>query len=208
MKSPGISIEEHDLSLKGKGEECQMELIGQCCCSCQFQLEDHSHPHTDGKSMTAIRGYICAPSPEEWAYGEVDRPIAMSGWPKHSCGCELYMKRKEVIQKPQELWFPLVGVQRGSLLKIKEVLYKQQERICPHNEEHDQYRQKLGYVRDGFDNHRSVCLTCFEKHSDRANYRFHSPHNSLAIIRFIEITDNCEKSWTDTSELSKKVDEE
>lgn len=63
------------------------------------------------------------------------------------------------------------------------------EHICPHDVEHDNIRKMDGYVRDAFDNHRSVCIECFKKHKDRRKKRFHSPHYSYAIAVFLDITD-------------------
>jgi len=39
---------------------CQKERWNSCCCSCEWQYVDRSHPGTDGKSCTNTRGYICA----------------------------------------------------------------------------------------------------------------------------------------------------
>lgn len=52
----------------------------QCCCECKNRLTDYSHPWTDGKKASKIRGYICH-VPE---YG-----FTHSGWCEHSIGCEL-----------------------------------------------------------------------------------------------------------------------
>jgi hypothetical protein len=74
-------------------EECWLNTTRQCCCSCTYQLIDMGHPHTNGTTISTPRGFICAPSPEEWAYGENGRPVAHSEWTEHSCGCELYRLR-------------------------------------------------------------------------------------------------------------------
>lgn len=57
---------------------------GQCCCSCQFHVPDLSHPCTDGKMITAQRGWICfLPELED---------AGISGWPEHGA-CECYQRR-------------------------------------------------------------------------------------------------------------------
>lgn len=66
---------------------CQLEEppFYQCCCRCQYLVEDRSHPHTDGQSMANIRGYIC---------GAPEMGYMMSGWPRHSVGCEMFSDRE------------------------------------------------------------------------------------------------------------------
>ena len=62
----------------------------QCCCECQYHLEDCSHPLTDGKSVLEVKGYVCC------CYDM--KAKVFSGWPKHSIGCELYTKKhKEML---------------------------------------------------------------------------------------------------------------
>jgi hypothetical protein len=61
-------------------------------------------------------------------------------------------------------------------------------RICPHTPEHDKIRITDGYVRDGLDDHRSVCVQCFRTHPDRRKKRFHSPHHCYTIMIFLDIT--------------------
>lgn len=64
------------------GRECWGDS---CCCSCQFQAVDRSHPCTDGKMITEKRGWICF-LPELEGDG-------ISGWPEHG-GCECYQRRE------------------------------------------------------------------------------------------------------------------
>lgn len=72
-----------------KSNSCQLKVkpFKQCCCKCQYLLKDMSHPTTDGKAASHLRGYICA----AFAY----EGIAHSGWSKHSCGCEMYTEKKK-----------------------------------------------------------------------------------------------------------------
>jgi len=69
-------------------EECVLNKYGVCCCSCNWRLEDRSHPLTDGKSMGDRRGWICA----GFAFTEGEG-VAISGWPEHGI-CEMH-KGKE-----------------------------------------------------------------------------------------------------------------
>ena len=63
-----------------------------CCCHCQYQLLDCSHPHTDGKSCTEKRGFACAPPGANCIY---------SGWSEHG-ECEMFDERaKSVWIKPK-----------------------------------------------------------------------------------------------------------
>ena len=55
-----------------------------CCCTCANRVNDYSHPHTNGKNVLTLRGYICST-------GELGN---FSGWPEHS-GCELHYSRPE-----------------------------------------------------------------------------------------------------------------
>jgi len=68
--------------------ECQLERWNSCCCTCEWQYVDRSHPGTDGKSCTNTRGYICA----EPSMGY------HSGWYEHSM-CECWNKRPD---RPEE----------------------------------------------------------------------------------------------------------
>ena len=61
--------------------------FNQCCCMCGYHFEDHSHPTTDGKQITEIKGYACCC----FEY----KCIVFSGWPKHSMGCELFYEKEE-----------------------------------------------------------------------------------------------------------------
>lgn len=60
----------------------------QCCCQCENHIEDKHHPSTTDKSMSEHKGWICL-----WPFHEEPKRIAFSGWPEHSCGCELFIKR-------------------------------------------------------------------------------------------------------------------
>ena len=64
--------------------QCALPKYQQCCCTCQFRLNDWSHPDTDGKRMSNLRGYICA-NPELGHY---------SGWGPHGL-CECWGKREK-----------------------------------------------------------------------------------------------------------------
>ena len=57
-------------------------------------------------------------------------------------------------------------------------------RLCPHDEMHDRIRRAFGYVRDGQDNHHSVCALCWVENSknDGSRDRFHSPHGGLVCL--------------------------
>lgn len=57
----------------------------QCCCSCVSLVEDYSHPITDGKNVTNLRGYVCTSDGLHYS----------SGWPEHSKGCEMYTPRSK-----------------------------------------------------------------------------------------------------------------
>ena len=61
--------------------------IQQCCCICMSHRKDYSHPHTDGKAVTNVRGYICQTD-------SIGDSGPHSGWPKHSVGCELFGIRR------------------------------------------------------------------------------------------------------------------
>ncbi len=65
-----------------KKERCCLndEPHHQCCCNCVNHFPDYSHPTTDGKPISHIRGYIC----------HTELLGARSGWENHCCGCELY----------------------------------------------------------------------------------------------------------------------
>ncbi|BBO73447.1 hypothetical protein DSCW_08640 [Desulfosarcina widdelii] len=54
-------------------------------------------------------------------------------------------------------------------------------RICPHDDIHDRIRRTLGYVRDGNDDHHSVCMLCWMEtaKSEKDLDRFHSPHGAV-----------------------------
>jgi hypothetical protein len=75
-------------------------------------------------------------------------------------------------------------------------------RLCPHNFPHDKVRAQYGYVRDKFDNHRSVCLDCYKEsiESGESLSRFHSPHGSLTIAKFIEVNY--------TNKVGRRVDDD
>ena len=73
------------------------ELNEQCCCNCAWHFEDYLHCNTiedrkdHGCVCNIIKGYICIPPEFE---GRMH-----SGWPKHSCGCEMYTpKDKYTVQ--------------------------------------------------------------------------------------------------------------
>ena len=59
--------------------------LGECCCNCQYRLEDYSHATTDGGRVTRLRGYICSPPllPKK----------SFSGWTEHG-GCEMWSLRE------------------------------------------------------------------------------------------------------------------
>lgn len=59
-------------------------LSGGCCCTCVHHHEDHSHPVTNGRSCTEVRGWICASPEDGWA----------SGWGEHG-GCACHMTAEE-----------------------------------------------------------------------------------------------------------------
>lgn len=59
------------------------------CKNCANLAEDHSHPITDGKSISALRGYVCL-APE--FYEKNGMKIVFSGWKLTGC-CECYEKR-------------------------------------------------------------------------------------------------------------------
>jgi hypothetical protein len=63
--------------------QCTLLEHRQCCCACKNLKEDRSHPCTDGRTVSDVRGYIC--NPEEGVY--------FSGWDLHSYGCELFQKK-------------------------------------------------------------------------------------------------------------------
>ena len=63
-----------------------------CCCECQYQLIDLSHPNTDGGSLANQRGWICnAPEFTEVRVGKVYKQ-ANSGWCEHGL-CEMFDPR-------------------------------------------------------------------------------------------------------------------
>lgn len=85
-----LCAEEYDADAKpytrgmSKVGKCQLENMQGCCCQCHWRLTDHSHPDTDGKSMSEKRGYICI------AFTQMEAmDVAHSGWSEHGM-CELF----------------------------------------------------------------------------------------------------------------------
>ena len=58
----------------------------QCCCKCEFLIPDYSHPWIDKKPISHIKGWICL--------CPLDRRGGMSGWWRHSLGCEMFTMRR------------------------------------------------------------------------------------------------------------------
>ena len=75
--------------------DCHKNRFNQCCCTCESQIEDHSHPHIDGKSVLNVRGWICL-SPGEDSGSKF---YAHSQWPEHSMGCECYKFSERKLKK-------------------------------------------------------------------------------------------------------------
>lgn len=57
----------------------------QCCCNCRSLKIDHSHPLTDGKPCSNLRGFICT----------ADGDQCYSGWRPHGL-CEMWTPRVDV----------------------------------------------------------------------------------------------------------------
>ncbi len=66
----------------------------QCCCNCKSHVEDFCHCTIDrglrkkkvGCICSIHKGWICV----GFVYMDDGHGPAHSGWPEHSCGCELY----------------------------------------------------------------------------------------------------------------------
>ena len=80
----------------------------QCCCKCIHHLPDYYHCSVSGKKGADCvcgnkKGWVCKPLGHD---GRV-----FSGWPKHSCGCEMYTtqevhdKRQKPIDKIMDRYY-------------------------------------------------------------------------------------------------------
>jgi len=71
--------------------------INQCCCKCQHHLIDYEHCSINTKLRDKTgscicniqKGWICV-NPEIFK-----GKGGASGWPEHSIGCEVYLKKGE-----------------------------------------------------------------------------------------------------------------
>jgi len=86
--------------------ECQLNSdMKQCCCVCEWHIEDHYHCITavrlrdeverminDSRCICGmIRGWIClAPG-----FSDKEKKIAFSDWPEHSIGCEMFSDKRK-----------------------------------------------------------------------------------------------------------------
>jgi len=84
-------------------KECWLnkEPFHQCCCTCLLHWEDVTHCQEDKKFIETAypnhkgcgcglnKGWLCL-----FVAQDGERK-AISGWPKHSIGCELHITKKE-----------------------------------------------------------------------------------------------------------------
>ena len=88
-----------------KAGDCQLNSgpFFQCCCNCKKHLQDNHHCTLDtelrakeGGCVCSIKkGWVCIGL---WVEGDGQGRVH-SGWPEHSCGCEMYDPIKD-IERP------------------------------------------------------------------------------------------------------------
>ena len=73
-------------------EPCPIPEPEQCCCRCEYLVKDFDHCRTRPKVDLRCRcsdvvGWACIFPLEE-------RGGIQGRWPQHSCGCEMFTRRK------------------------------------------------------------------------------------------------------------------
>lgn len=77
----------------------------QCCCNCAKHWQDFHHCAMDDALYAEKGGCVCS-VPKGWicaglfVEGGMKGPLH-SGWPEHSCGCEMYQPIK-IYERPKE----------------------------------------------------------------------------------------------------------
>ncbi len=67
---------------------------GQCCCQCVSLIQDFHHCGTNKAMKLANEGKCICDKPKGWICAPPGSKHAHSGWSQHSCGCELFSRRK------------------------------------------------------------------------------------------------------------------